>query len=49
MDLGLSEDQEQLVAAFALLCSREVTPERVRDAEPTGFAPTLWQIGRAHV
>ena len=43
MDLGLSDDQEQLVGAFALLCAREVTPERVREAEPTGFDPALWQ------
>lgn len=43
MDLALSDDQEQLVGAFALLCSREVTPERVREAEPTGFDPALWQ------
>ena len=42
MDLGLSDDQEQLVAAFEMVCTREVTPERVRDAEPTGFDPALW-------
>src|SRR3954451_6443897 len=43
VDLGLSDDQEQLVAAFTLLCSREVTAERVRGSEPTGFDPALWQ------
>jgi alkylation response protein AidB-like acyl-CoA dehydrogenase len=43
VDLGLSDDQEQLVAAFSMLCSREVTPERVRDAEPSGFDPALWE------
>lgn len=42
MDLGLSDDQEQLVGAFTMLCDREVTPDRVRDAEPTGFDAGLW-------
>lgn len=43
MDLGLSDDQEQLVASVARLCAREVTTERVRDAEPAGFDSALWQ------
>lgn len=43
MDLGLSDDQEQMVAAFTLLCAREVTPARVRDAEATGFDAPLWR------
>ena len=42
MDLGLSDDQEQLVATFARVCSREVTPDRVRAAEPDGFDAGLW-------
>jgi len=42
VDLGLSDDQEQLVAAFGMLCAKEVSPDTVRAAEPTGFAPSLW-------
>lgn len=42
VDLGCNDDQEQLVAAFELACAREVTPDRVREAEPTGFDPDLW-------
>lgn len=43
MDLGLSADQEQLVDAFGRLCAREISPERVRRAEPTGFDVALWE------
>jgi alkylation response protein AidB-like acyl-CoA dehydrogenase len=42
MDLRLTEEQEQLVDAFAGLYSRQATTERVRDAEPLGFDAALW-------
>lgn len=42
VDLGLSDDQEQLVATLERLCRNEATPERVRDAEPGGFDDRLW-------
>lgn len=44
MDLGLSEEQDGLVASFRQLLSKESTPERVRAAEPTGFDPALWAL-----
>ena len=31
MDLGLSDDQEQLVGAFSMACERAVGPDRVRE------------------
>ena len=42
LDLGLSEEQEQLRDAFRSLFDRESTPEVVREAEPLGFRPQLW-------
>ena len=42
MDLRPSDEQQQLVAAFAALYAKESTPERVRDAEPLGFDARLW-------
>ncbi len=45
MDLNLSEQQQQLVDAFAALYAKESTGERVRAAEvaePAGFDPELW-------
>jgi alkylation response protein AidB-like acyl-CoA dehydrogenase len=42
MDLRLSDEQEQLVDAFAGLYARQATPERVRAAEPLGFDAALW-------
>lgn len=46
MDLGLSEEQRQLVASFTNLLSKASPPERVRAAEagdPTGLDPALWR------
>lgn len=43
MDLGLSDDQEQLVGAFSMVCERAIGPDRVRDAEAAGIDPALWQ------
>ena len=42
MDLRLTDEQEQLVDAFAALYAKHSTPERVRAAEPVGFDPALW-------
>lgn len=43
MDLALSPEQEQLVAAFRALYAKQATPERVRAAEPLGFDKALWE------
>jgi len=42
VQLGLSDDQEQLVAAFEIFFSKEAPPSRVRQAEPLGFDAELW-------
>ncbi len=42
MDLGLSEEQHQLVASFGDLLAKESSTERVRATEPGGFDPALW-------
>jgi alkylation response protein AidB-like acyl-CoA dehydrogenase len=42
VDLGRSEEQEQLVASFAALLAKGSSPEQVRAAEPGGFDPDLW-------
>lgn len=42
MDLRPTDEQEQLVAAFAALYAKHSTPERVRAAEPLGFDKALW-------
>lgn len=42
MDLRLTDEQEQLVGAFAGLYGKQSTPERVRAAEPLGFDKALW-------
>ena len=42
MDLDLSPEEEQLVAALATLLARESSPQRVREAEASGFDPKLW-------
>jgi len=42
MDLRPNEEQQQLVDAFAALYAKESSPERVRAAEPLGFAQRLW-------
>jgi alkylation response protein AidB-like acyl-CoA dehydrogenase len=43
MDLRLTPEQEQLVAAFAGVYSTLASPERVRAAEPLGFDKGLWE------
>ena len=43
MDLGLDDEQEQLVASFTTLFAKESSSERVRAAEPAGFDPLLWR------
>jgi alkylation response protein AidB-like acyl-CoA dehydrogenase len=43
MDLDLSDDQEQLVAAFRTFLAKECPSEVVRAAEPLGFDPALWE------
>jgi alkylation response protein AidB-like acyl-CoA dehydrogenase len=43
MDLRLTDEQQQLVDAFAALYTKQATPERVRAAEPLGFDAALWE------
>ena len=42
VDLSLTEEQEQLRAAFRALFQRECDIEAVRRAEPLGHSPELW-------
>lgn len=42
MDLRLSDEQEQLVAAFGDLFAKQASPVAVREAEPLGHDPALW-------
>ena len=42
MDLHLSPEQEQLVAAAAALYTKHSSPDGVRKAEASGFDPGLW-------
>lgn len=42
MDLGLTDEQHQLVTSFTNLLTKESSPERVRAAEPSGFDTSLW-------
>src|SRR4051794_17021682 len=42
MDLRPTQEQQQLVDAFADLYADQSSPERVRAAEPLGFLPELW-------
>jgi alkylation response protein AidB-like acyl-CoA dehydrogenase len=46
VDLGLSDEQQELVASFARLLAKRSPPERVRDAEPGGFDEGLWRALR---
>jgi len=46
MDLRLTDEQDQLVDAFAALYVKRASPERVREAEPIGFDPSLWGLLR---
>lgn len=43
MDLGLSDEQRQLVDSFTNLLSKASSPERVRAAEPGGVDQGLWR------
>ena len=43
MDLGLSDEQHQLVDSFSNLLGKASTPEHVRGAEPGGVDATLWR------
>lgn len=43
MDLGLSEEQHELVASFTNLFAKASSPEQVRAAEPVGFDAALWR------
>ena len=42
MELRPSDEQQQLIDAFAALYAKESPPERVREAEPLGFDARLW-------
>jgi alkylation response protein AidB-like acyl-CoA dehydrogenase len=42
-DLALSEEQEQLQHSVRSLLEKESGPELVRDVEPLGFSPGLWE------
>jgi alkylation response protein AidB-like acyl-CoA dehydrogenase len=42
VQLGLSDEQEQLVAAFEAFFSKEAPSSMVRQAEPLGFDAELW-------
>src|ERR671918_478500 len=42
MDLRPTEEQQQLVEAFASLYADAAPSSRVRDAEPLGHLPELW-------
>jgi alkylation response protein AidB-like acyl-CoA dehydrogenase len=42
MDLRPSDEQQQLVEAFAALYADASSPDRVRAAEPLGHSPELW-------
>lgn len=43
MDLNPSEEQQQLIDAFAALYAKESSTERVRAAEPLGHDAELWR------
>jgi alkylation response protein AidB-like acyl-CoA dehydrogenase len=42
-DLALSEEQEQLRHSVRALFEKESGPELVREVEPLGFSPALWE------
>ncbi len=42
-DLALSEEQEQLQHSVRALFEKESGPELVREVEPLGFSPGLWE------
>jgi alkylation response protein AidB-like acyl-CoA dehydrogenase len=43
VDLGLSDEQQQLAGSFADLLAKGSTPDRVRAAEPGGVDERLWR------
>jgi alkylation response protein AidB-like acyl-CoA dehydrogenase len=43
VDLSPSEEQQQLIDAFATLYAKESSTERVRAVEPLGHDPELWR------
>jgi alkylation response protein AidB-like acyl-CoA dehydrogenase len=43
IDLAVSEEQEQLQDSFRSLFEKEAGPDLVREVEPLGFSPRLWQ------
>jgi alkylation response protein AidB-like acyl-CoA dehydrogenase len=43
MDLSLSDDQQSIVDLFDRFLDRECPPERVREAERSGFDADLWK------
>lgn len=43
MDLSLSEEQEHLRLVVTSLLEKHATTEDVRNAEPLGFSPSLWE------
>jgi alkylation response protein AidB-like acyl-CoA dehydrogenase len=43
MDLSLTEEQHALVESFTDLLAKHSSPTHVRDAEPLGYDPSLWQ------
>ena len=47
MDLNPSEEQQQLIDAFAAFYAKECPVERVRAAEPSGHDAELWASLRA--
>src|SRR5271165_5614922 len=47
MDLNPSEEQQQLIDAFAAFYAKECSAERVRAAEPSGHDAELWASLRA--
>ncbi|MEU5879166.1 acyl-CoA dehydrogenase family protein [Spirillospora sp. NPDC047279] len=47
MDVGLNDEQRQLVGSFTALFGDASPPSRVRAAEPLGFDPGLWDAVRS--
>ena len=43
MDLDPSDEQQSIVDVFGGLAERTVPLDRLRDHEPVGFAPALWE------
>ena len=43
MDLDPTDEQQSIVDVFGSLAERTVPLDRLRDHEPLGFAPALWE------